>query len=462
MAEKIPCQSNQCETKAHNYKFDEAKHMAKCHDCEYRQIEEECRNKTGLSYYEGSPDPKSNKNKEDDNLLYHYRDFDTFWKIVESNSFWATNVRFSNDNFEQTLGKDKFIKIIFHQQAENDHKELEETSAQLLGDCYFICFCQRGDILSQWRGYARDGGVAIGLDYANIQPFCLEIKPEDGKVAKFVSTLNACCQVIYLNQEDMLPKALRDGRQLNKGIDKDYLVTQAQKLVPFIKHKGFVEEDEYRLVFFNDNNRFTQAIRYQGPAIAKKPYVIVKPGMQESFQNEHCVVRFCCNDAEIPYDSLFTAIKGALDKLYLKAFLVNCHDGQPKPEEHCSSCTIRQRKTNTAEGYYAEADCRCWGDENLKRAPYAVRSDSLGIYITPGKSQQKIHEIVRKVVRAWSRENSKPRPPIWCDGYLPIRKIIVGPSKDHQAQLDSIKHYCKFNWWLNDVEVLSSEIPFRG
>lgn len=29
---------------------------------------------------------------------------------------------------------------------------------------YMICFCREGDLLSQWRGYARDG-VCLGMDF---------------------------------------------------------------------------------------------------------------------------------------------------------------------------------------------------------------------------------------------------------------------------------------------------------
>ena len=41
------------------------------------------------------------KNSKKMNLVYQYRNFDSFWSIVKSDAFWATNARFSNDEAEQ-------------------------------------------------------------------------------------------------------------------------------------------------------------------------------------------------------------------------------------------------------------------------------------------------------------------------------------------------------------------------
>lgn len=42
-----------------------------------------------------------------DPYIYQYRSLDNFWSIIESDSFWATNARFSNDHEEQRLGMRK-------------------------------------------------------------------------------------------------------------------------------------------------------------------------------------------------------------------------------------------------------------------------------------------------------------------------------------------------------------------
>lgn len=50
---------------------------------------------------------------------------------------------------------------------------------------------------------------------------------------------------------------------------------------------------------------------------------------------------------------------------------------------------------------------------------------------------------------------------IWCDGHLPIRQIIVGPSRDAEYMANSIREYIKTKYWMNDIEVKLSGIPLR-
>ena len=50
---------------------------------------------------------------------------------------------------------------------------------------------------------------------------------------------------------------------------------------------------------------------------------------------------------------------------------------------------------------------------------------------------------------------------IWCDGHLPIRQIIVGPSKDAELMKESIIQYKNNKYWMKSIEVKVSEIPYR-
>ena len=38
---------------------------------------------------------------------------------------------------------------------------------------FIVCFCEDGDLLSQWRGYGADQGYALGFDTAHIQELTL-------------------------------------------------------------------------------------------------------------------------------------------------------------------------------------------------------------------------------------------------------------------------------------------------
>ena len=98
-----------------------------------------------------------------DPYVYQYRTLESFWAIIESDSFWATNARFSNDHEEQKLGMKKIRELLG-----DDAKAVES-----LGDCYIICFCDEGDKFSQWRGYAPEG-VSIGFDFNKVRPFYIK------------------------------------------------------------------------------------------------------------------------------------------------------------------------------------------------------------------------------------------------------------------------------------------------
>lgn len=105
-------------------------------------------------------------------LLYHYTSTDGLIGILQSGSIWATNLRYLNDveEFEHGLG---FLVPAFRKQiaAINSapwanylvEQFIEGLRAQAV---YVSSFCEAGDLLSQWRGYAASNGFAIGFDTA--------------------------------------------------------------------------------------------------------------------------------------------------------------------------------------------------------------------------------------------------------------------------------------------------------
>ncbi len=97
-------------------------------------------------------------------LLYHYAGIETIWKILESDTFLARNIRFSNDSEEYKLGERmirQYAEQIFPQIQQDKFYAIIQQGIEMF---YMICFCREGDLLSQWRGYARDG-VCLGMDF---------------------------------------------------------------------------------------------------------------------------------------------------------------------------------------------------------------------------------------------------------------------------------------------------------
>lgn len=107
--------------------------------------------------------------------LYHYTDSQGFEGIVSTNSLWATNAKFLNDASEGRYGCELALPILRsrHEHAKDDWKKVLGNARLLLGDkslqleqdvpeeftdAYVCCFCEHGDLLSQWRTYGAAGG----------------------------------------------------------------------------------------------------------------------------------------------------------------------------------------------------------------------------------------------------------------------------------------------------------------
>jgi hypothetical protein len=102
-------------------------------------------------------------------LLYHYTTSPGLHGILSSKTIWATDTRFTNDAREHTYGLEQLLPELTKQILAREPALNDDALQVMLGDVeparYFVaCFCEQGDLLSQWRGYASPGGYALGFD----------------------------------------------------------------------------------------------------------------------------------------------------------------------------------------------------------------------------------------------------------------------------------------------------------
>lgn len=81
------------------------------------------------------------------------------------------------------------------------------------------------------------------------------------------------------------------------------------------------------------------------------------------------------------------------------------------------------------------------------------------IWIEEGSDQREIFLEVRKKVNTFLEGNSGMIK-IFCKGHLPIMQIRVAPSDNQQRVVEQVKRFCRSKYWLSDIEILSSEIPY--
>lgn len=109
-------------------------------------------------------------------MIYHYTDSGGLSGILKSGRFWATGSGYLNDKTEITHAKSIIRSVIkecngkYNSLGDEILKGIEhEYRDEVIDNEYYIvCFCEDGDLLSQWRAYASNGvGFSIGIN-ANV------------------------------------------------------------------------------------------------------------------------------------------------------------------------------------------------------------------------------------------------------------------------------------------------------
>jgi hypothetical protein len=102
-------------------------------------------------------------------LFYHYTDMNGLIGIVEKHDLWLTNSRYSNDAEEMTHGLTVAKKVIDDAITTGAHDlsylQPLSTAVRQSEGVYMCCFCEKDNLLSQWRGYGANG-TCVSLQFA--------------------------------------------------------------------------------------------------------------------------------------------------------------------------------------------------------------------------------------------------------------------------------------------------------
>lgn len=395
-------------------------------------------------------------------LVYQYRNFNSFWQILKSDSLWATNARFSNDEVEQQFG----MEVISALSEESSVKgEITDIG---LDENYIICFCMEDDKLSQWRGYAPEGGVAMGFDFGMSRVFsvlrddAIEASSDENCVVQYVE-LDAVKYIdpqIKKNNEEYSEYCREQLALVNPASvdEKDSVYRdEIRKKAPYIKHSGYIEEDECRLVFRNDEGNLDKCIRYRDAASGtlRYPYIVVKSALPDD-KTHPCVVRVCAQGTT--ENELVKKLESEL-KVTQPTLVQGCHlQANMEPdagEPFCTGCVLR--RWEDVNNYQL---CRYKYASNEDAYEYFLHEETNCVVISQGEKQKDIYDTVHKCVKEFNKENNT-KISVWCEGHLPLRKITVGPCENQESVVEAIRHYCKHTYWLRDVEIAVSQIPFR-
>lgn len=228
-------------------------------------------------------------NKPSERYVYHYTNLAGLRGIIDSNTLWASDYRYLNDRTEFAFGLDILEMCVAHPDstpALSDALRQEvlfeiamikrsHSSTYVLS----ISFCEKGNVLSQWRAYGRQDGVAVGFDRAHLSTraatqgfasgpihYYWSEPPNRNPEDRFSTWLNRRCELLAatLSGPDLAQAAEEPARHLDDGdAEMDHINVRARRLTQlqswiagtaaFIKHPAFEEELEWRCVLIIEN-----------------------------------------------------------------------------------------------------------------------------------------------------------------------------------------------------------------
>lgn len=219
-------------------------------------------------------------------MLYHYTSLQGLLGIIINKSVWCSHCEYLNDSseFKHALSfahsisnkifmEDDYLTAFGWILSETLHK-LEKQRSQI----FVASFSEKSDLLSQWRGYCPQGpGVSIGFDMDLLRQYSIE---NGFKLEKCIYDTFSQSQIFEkltsecLNefpQFDMSRDAyneLSSKEKVNFEIDSRLFMDKPENRIkvnhifdklkenitlnaPLVKHPGFHEESEWRIISHN-------------------------------------------------------------------------------------------------------------------------------------------------------------------------------------------------------------------
>jgi hypothetical protein len=228
--------------------------------------------------------------------LWHYTDAAGALGVVQDRQLWATHALFMNDASELRLAYPLLEDALDAARAQAVDNELLDLITTGLGvmisrrpedpDVYAVCFCEDGDLLSQWRAYGvSGGGYAIGFDGSMLEmdaiaTYGLSLSrviydPErQRQLAQDLVARTIGALVHHLRDhpdqfDNAMPIVARNFSHL------------AQAFAYQIKDGAFGEEHEWRLIYARDVKSPVDAARrrFRSGARGLVPYVAIPMGV---------------------------------------------------------------------------------------------------------------------------------------------------------------------------------------
>jgi hypothetical protein len=220
--------------------------------------------------------------------LYHYTNSGGLLGIIERNTLWATHINYLNDASELRYARG-LVEAAF---SGYDHlgnpphvrdfvrraRDMFDVSKTM--DVFVSCFCEQGDLLSQWRGYAQAGeGYSIGVDGDRLGEIGGGLNFFFGNVVYDREVQEEIIQYILgscVDGVNELTAGLPDAKA-SSLVDEFCHIFRRALWYPLVTFKDatFAEENEWRAIEIMSRSETEKRVRFRPGASRLIPYIEV-------------------------------------------------------------------------------------------------------------------------------------------------------------------------------------------
>ncbi len=221
--------------------------------------------------------------------LYHYTSSDGLRGILESQKIWGTEASYLNDSQEIKYGIDLAVKTLVKCSSGKRgwvtdvvHQAIDAVGRNTGEEIYLACFCEKGDLLSQWKGYSKFGeGYSLGFSASELSRFKRKYPFVNISIRKVIygrepqeRVVKSEFESIAKQTEPLIGKYRGDRDKIIKTAASCLAYCLKAQLVRF-KAESFREEHEWRAIYINSerNEEGRQTVKFRVSEGHVVPYI---------------------------------------------------------------------------------------------------------------------------------------------------------------------------------------------